>query len=105
MTKAYRRKRQDQRAMGSKCEHTRAGLHLRIALDMCPHTRHAQESAFVYFLFQASLIFVYLPKYDKGVTRTHAYLLISDAKWCGSALLARGVLAKLPPQFKSWPFF
>ena len=26
----------------------------------------------------------------------HAYLLISDATWCGSALLARGVLAKLP---------
>ena len=69
------------------------------------HTRHAQESAFVYFLFQASLILVYLPKYDKGATRAHAYLLISDAKWCGSALLARGVLAKLPPQFKSWPFF
>ena len=34
-----------------------------------------------------------------------AYLLISDARWCGSALLARGVLAKLPPEFKSWPFF
>ena len=69
--------------------------------SLAHHARHAPIHAMLkkaplctsYFRL---LIVVYLPKYDKGVTRTHAYLLISDAKWCGSALLARGVLAKLP---------